>query len=65
MAEDIRDKIFDVQIIAALGRALSEADSEIKSSIAQILTVAIAHGALRRSRGIFMLKYSQRVFESI
>jgi hypothetical protein len=44
--EDFRDRIFDTEIIAALGRALKDESSDVRSSVVKIFTVAMAQGAL-------------------
>ena len=61
-AEVFRDKIFDTEIVAALGRALCHKESNIRSNAVDILTAALAQGALRCFYGIFMPKYLQRGF---
>jgi hypothetical protein len=65
VADSFRDKIFDTEIIVALVRALGDKDASVRISVAQIFTAALAQGALRRSREIFMLKHSQRAFGTI
>jgi len=55
--EGLRDKIFDTEIIAALGRALSDETSYIRNSAVEIFTAAVAQGALRCFHGIFIPKY--------
>jgi len=52
-----RDKIFDTEIVAALGRALCHKEFNIRSNAVEILTAALAQGALRCFYGIFMPKY--------
>jgi len=61
-AEGFRDKIFDIEIVTALGCALSDENSELRSSAFNFFTVAIAQGVLHCFDGIFILKYSQRDF---
>ena len=62
LAEGLRDKIFDTDIVAALGRALSDETSYVRSSAVNFFTAAMAQGALHFFEGIFIPKYSQRVF---
>ena len=60
-AEGFRDKIFDTEIVAALGRTLSNefyfGDSAVKFFIA-----AMAQSALHSFHVMITLKYSQRGF---
>ena len=58
VTDGFRDKIFDTEIIVALVRGLGDKDAGVRISVAQIFTAALAQGGLRRSREIFMLKYS-------
>ena len=60
--EGIRDKIFDTEIVAALGRALGHSDYSARSSTVEFFTAALAQGALLCFHGILSLKYSQRGF---
>ena len=46
-AEGFRDKIFDTELVAALGSALGDKDSDVRSSAVEILTAVIAEGALQ------------------
>ena len=60
-AEGFRDKIFDTEIVAALGRALGGTDSYLRSRTVDFFTAAMAQGALRCFDGIFIPKtHSQR-----
>jgi hypothetical protein len=45
-AAGFRDKIFDTEMVAALGRALSFENHELGMSAAEIFTAAMAHGTL-------------------
>ena len=60
--EGFRDKIFDAEIVAALGRALGHSDSSARSSAVKFFTAALAQGALLCFHVILSLKYSQRGF---
>ena len=44
-AEGFRDKIFDTEMVAALGRALRDEDYDTRSSAVEIIIAAIAQGA--------------------
>ena len=57
IAEGFRDKIFDIKLVAALGRALGDEDYDTKSSAFEIFTAAIAQGAPHHFHGIFNLTY--------
>ena len=61
---DFRDKIFDREIVAALGRALGDINSGIRKSGVKIITAAIDQGAFDRCQGMFILKYWQRASET-
>ena len=61
-AEGFRDKIFDTEIVAAVGRALGDRSSGVRSSAVKIFTAAMAQGALRHFYSIFVPKYRQRGF---
>lgn len=50
-AEGIPDKLFDTDIVAALGHTLSDEHPDIRSGVAHIFTAAVVKGTLRRSRG--------------
>jgi len=63
-AEGFRDKIFDTEIVAALGRALGDKESNVRRSAVEIFTYAVAQGALSYFYRIFILKYLQRGFET-
>ena len=54
--EDFREKIFDKEIVVALGRALGDKNSDIRS-VVKIVAAAIDQGALHHCQGIFMLKH--------
>jgi len=45
-AEGFRDKIFDIEVVTALGHALGHEDVNIGSSAVKILTTALAQGVL-------------------
>ena len=62
IAEGVRDKIFDAEIVSALGRALSDKDSNVGRSAINFFTAAIAQGAPRCFRGIFIPNHLQRAF---
>jgi len=47
LAEGFRDKIFGTEMIAALGSALRDTNSEVRSRAVEILTAAMAQGVLR------------------
>ena len=57
-------KIFDTEIVAALGCALNDIDFNIRRSAVQIFTAAVAQGELHCLHGIFIPKYSQRSFDT-
>jgi hypothetical protein len=59
-AEGSLNKIFDAEMVAALGRALGDTDSNVRSSVVKFFTAATAQGALHCIQGIFIPKYSQR-----
>jgi hypothetical protein len=61
-AGGFRDKIFDTNTVATLGRALGDGDSNVRSSVVKFFTAAIAQGELGCSHRIFILKYLQRAF---
>ena len=58
-AEGFRDKIFDTEIIAALGHALSNKSCE---NVVYIFTAAVAQGVLHCFCMIHIPKYSQMAF---
>jgi hypothetical protein len=60
--EGFRDKIFDAEIVAALGRALSDENYDLRNNAVEIFTAAIAQGAPCCFYGIFTPKYVQRGF---
>ena len=47
IAEGFRDKIFDIEIVAALVCALSNEDADIRRNVVKIFTSAVAQGAPR------------------
>jgi hypothetical protein len=47
IAEGFRDKIFDIEIVAALVRALSNEDADIRSNVVKLFTSAVAQVAPR------------------
>ena len=62
-ADGLRDKIFDTEFVAALGRALGDKDSNMRSSAVDIFRAAIAQGSFSSVCGVFrVLKYFQRAF---
>ena len=61
-AEDFRDKLFDADITAALERALNDEDSNVRRSIVELFTAAIAQGELGYFYGILTAKVLQRGF---
>jgi len=61
-AEAVWDKIFDTEIVAALGRAISHTSPNVSHSAIKFFTAAVAQGALRSLHIIFIPKYSQRAF---
>ena len=64
-SEGFRDKIFNTEIIAALGNALSDKTSRynhLRISAVNFFTAAVAQGALRFFDGILIPNYSQRGF---
>jgi hypothetical protein len=62
-AEGFRDKVFDNEIIAALGRALGHTDSIVSiTGAVEFFTAAMAQGALPYFHWILIPKYLQRGF---
>jgi hypothetical protein len=61
-AEGFRDKIFNTDIVAALGHALTNETSDLGSSLVEFFTTAVAEGALPCFDRIFILKYWKRGF---
>ena len=45
-AEGFRDKIFDAEMLTALGRVLGDTDPNVRSSAVNFFTVATAQGEL-------------------
>jgi len=60
----LQDKIFHPEIIAALGRALGNENSDVRQSAVKIFIAAIAQGALSSVCGFFILKYLQMAFRT-
>lgn len=54
--EGFRDKIFNTEIVTLLVTALGDKDSNVRISMIEIFTAAIAQGPLRCFHGIFVLK---------
>jgi hypothetical protein len=63
-AEGLRDKIFDTEIVAALGRALGDTVLNVRRSTANFFTAAVAQGALPSFHRTFILKSSQLDFDT-
>ena len=61
-AEGFRDKIFDTEMVSALGRALSDESDDLKNSAVEFFTAAVAQGMLCFFYEILIQKYSQSVF---
>ena len=62
-ADGLQDKIFDTEFVAALGRALADKDSNMRSSAVDIFRAAIVQGLFSSVCGVFIvLKYFQRAF---
>jgi len=61
-AEGFRDKIFDTEIVHALGNALSNQNWWLRYNVVNIFTAAIAQGALHSFSVICISKYLQMVF---
>jgi len=62
--EGFQDKIFDTEIITALGHALDHEDIDIRSSAFNFFTAAMAQGKLHFFDSIFIPTCSQRGFET-
>ena len=60
--EGFRDKIFNTEIVTLLVTALGDKDSNVRISMVEIFTAAIAQGSLRCFHGIFVLKQLQMIF---
>ena len=54
--EGFRDKIFDTEIVAALGCALGDETSQLSLSAVEFFTAAMAQGALHNFYGISIPK---------
>ena len=63
-AESLWDKIFDTEVVAALGYALGDKNMNIRASTINFFTAALAQGAhaLCCFYGLFISKYLQTVF---
>ena len=59
-AEGFRGKIFDTESIAALGCALVDKASVLRTEAVKFFIAAIAQGVLHCFRGLFIPKYLQR-----
>ena len=59
---DFRDKIFDTETIATLGRALDDQDFIVRRSAVELFTAAMAQGGAHCFYRIVIPKYSQRAF---
>ena len=57
-AEAMRDKIFDTEIVVALGRAISHTSPDFSHSVINFFTAAVAQGADHGFRTIFILTHS-------
>jgi hypothetical protein len=55
-AEGIWDKIFDTETVAALGHALGDEDNDVRWSVVNFFTAAMAQGVLHRFHRIFIWK---------
>ena len=55
--EGFRDKIFDTEIVTALGPALGDEKFNVSRSAVEIFKAAIAQSALSSVCGVFKLKY--------
>ena len=61
-AEGFRDKVFDTKIVAALGHALGDTHTNVRTSVVEFFTAAVVQGALHCFDRIFIPKYLQRGF---
>ena len=61
-SEEFREKIFGPEIIAALGCALDDKHSSVRTSTVKFFTAVVAQGALHGFYRIFTLKYPQGGF---
>jgi len=61
-ADGFQDKIFDKEIVAALGCTLSDKNDLVRRITVRIFTAAIAQGRLTSVFGVFILKFFQRAF---
>ena len=51
--------------MAALGQALGDENTDIRTGVVKIFTAAMAQGVISHLHGIFILNYLQRAFETI
>jgi hypothetical protein len=58
-AEGLWDKVYDSEIIAALGRVLGDAESDVRRSAVEFFTIATSQGALHSFHVKFILTSSQ------
>ena len=63
-ADGFGDKIFDTEFVTALGCALADKDSKMRSSAVDIFRAVIAQGLLSSVCGVFILKYLQMAFRT-
>ena len=64
VAEGFRDKLFDTETVAAFIRAIRDKDPYVRCSAVKLFTAAMAQGEAHCFYRIFILKYSQRAFET-
>ena len=64
-AEEFRDKIFDAEIVAALGCGLGDTNSEVRSSVVNLFTAAVAQGALLVLRDIHTKIFAEGIRNKI
>jgi len=60
--EGFRDEIFDTEMVATLGHALSHENNHLINSVVKIFTAAVAQGTLHCFYWILVPKYLQRGF---
>ena len=60
--DGVRGKIFETEIVYALGRVLDDTDSNVRSSAVKFFTAAMVQGALHCFYGILIPKYLQKEF---
>ena len=61
-AEGFRDKIFDTKTIVALGRALADKASVVRTEAVKFFNASLAQGVLHYFRRIFIPNFLQRAF---